>query len=89
LTTRPYDHQTQGTRVKVSSDYVLRNEFRAVGAAQNIIVSGLGVLPIMQAGSWRPMNVGCYVEKADLGPLLRTACGDNITTPNSELVPVV
>jgi site-specific recombinase XerD len=45
-----------------------------VGAAQDLIVSGLGVLPIMQAGGWKTMNVvGRYVENANLGPLLRRA----------------
>ncbi|MBI1867946.1 MAG: tyrosine-type recombinase/integrase [Methylocystis sp.] len=42
-----------------------------VGAAQDLIVSGLGVLPIMQAGGWKTMNVvGRYIEHANLGPLL-------------------
>jgi hypothetical protein len=45
-----------------------------VGAAQDMIVSGLGVLPIMQAGGWKTMNVvGRYVENANLAPLLRRA----------------
>ncbi len=45
-----------------------------VGAAQDLIVSGLGVLPIMQAGGWKTMNVvGRYVENANLAPLLRRA----------------
>jgi site-specific recombinase XerD len=45
-----------------------------VGAAQDLIVSGLGVLPIMQAGGWKTMNVvGRYVENANLAPLLRKA----------------
>jgi integrase len=45
-----------------------------VGAAQDMIVSGLSVLPIMQAGGWRSMNVvGRYVENANLNPLLEKA----------------
>jgi integrase len=45
-----------------------------VGAAQDLIVLGLGVLPIMQAGGWKTMNVvGRYVENANLAPLLRRA----------------
>ena len=37
-----------------------------VGAAQDMIVSGLSILPIMQAGGWRSMNaVGRYVENAN------------------------
>ena len=43
-----------------------------VGAAQDMIASGLGVLPIMQAGGWRTMNVVArYVESANLTALLR------------------
>ena len=42
-----------------------------VGAAQDMIASGLDVLPIMQAGGWKTMNVVArYVEKADLSNLL-------------------
>ena len=45
-----------------------------VGAAQDMIVSGLGILPIMQAGGWRSVNVvGRYVENANLIPLLEKA----------------
>ena len=45
-----------------------------VGAAQDLIMSGLGILPIMQAGGWRTMHVvGRYVEKANLAPLLQRA----------------
>ena len=49
-----------------------------VGAAQDMIVSGLSILPIMQAGGWKTMNVvGRYVENADLSPLLhRPARGE-------------
>lgn len=45
-----------------------------VGAAQDLIVSGLGLLPIMQAGGWKTTNVvGRYVENANLAPLLQKA----------------
>jgi integrase len=45
-----------------------------VGAAQDMIASGLGVLPIMQAGGWRTMNVVArYVESANLTALLHRA----------------
>jgi site-specific recombinase XerD len=45
-----------------------------VGAAQDMIVSGLSILPIMQAGGWKSMNVvGRYVENANLNPLLEQA----------------
>ena len=45
-----------------------------VGAAQDMIVSGLSILPIMQAGGWRSVNVvGRYVENANLNPLLEKA----------------
>ena len=45
-----------------------------VGAAQDMIVSGLSILPIMQAGGWKSMNVvGRYIENANLIPLLERA----------------
>ena len=45
-----------------------------VGAAQDMIVSGLSLLPIMQAGGWKTPNVvGRYVENANLAPLLQRA----------------
>lgn len=45
-----------------------------VGAAQDMIASGLDVLPIMQAGGWKTMNVVArYVEKANLSALLERA----------------
>lgn len=45
-----------------------------VGAAQDMIVSGLSILPIMQAGGWKTPNiVGRYVENANLAPLLSRA----------------
>jgi integrase/recombinase XerD len=45
-----------------------------VGAAQDLITSGLGLLPIMQAGGWKTVHVvGRYVEKANLGALIANA----------------
>ncbi|MBG0792648.1 tyrosine-type recombinase/integrase [Methylocystis sp. H62] len=45
-----------------------------VGAAQDMIVSGLTILPIMQAGGWKSMNVvSRYVENANLSALLEKA----------------
>ncbi len=45
-----------------------------VGAAQDLIIAGLNVLAIMQAGGWKTVNVvGRYVENANLAPLLRKA----------------
>jgi integrase/recombinase XerD len=45
-----------------------------VGAAQDMIVSGLSILPIMQAGGWKSVNVvSRYVENANLTPLLERA----------------
>jgi integrase len=36
-----------------------------VGAAQDMMASGIGILPVMQAGGWRSMNiVGRYVQNA-------------------------
>jgi integrase/recombinase XerD len=45
-----------------------------VGAAQDMIVSGLSILPIMQAGGWMSVNVvSRYVENANLSRLLERA----------------
>ncbi len=42
-----------------------------VGAAQDMIASGLDILPIMQAGGWKTTNVVArYVENANLSELL-------------------
>ena len=42
-----------------------------VGAAQDLMADGVGLLPIMQAGGWKSMNViGRYVEHAEI-----TLCG--------------
>lgn len=38
-----------------------------VGAAQDLMADGVGLLPIMQAGGWKSMNViGRYVEHAEI-----------------------
>jgi integrase/recombinase XerD len=38
-----------------------------VGAAQDMMASGIGILPVMQAGGWRSMNiVGRYVQEASV-----------------------
>jgi len=48
-----------------------------VGAARDMIASGLRVLPIMQAGGWRTMNVVArYAESANLTALLHRARDD-------------
>ena len=39
-----------------------------VGAAQDLMADGLSILPIMQAGGWKSMNViGRYVGRAEIG----------------------
>jgi integrase/recombinase XerD len=43
-----------------------------VGAAQDMMTSGLDILPIMAAGGWKTTNVVArYIENADISPLLR------------------
>jgi integrase/recombinase XerD len=38
-----------------------------VGAAQDMMASGIGILPVMQAGGWRSMNiVERYVQNASV-----------------------
>lgn len=38
-----------------------------VGAAQDLMADGMGLLPIMQAGGWKSLNViGRYVEHAEI-----------------------
>jgi integrase len=38
-----------------------------VGAAQDMMASGIGILPVMQAGGWRSMNiVGRYVQETNV-----------------------
>jgi site-specific recombinase XerD len=50
-----------------------------VGAAQDMMVAGLDILPIMAAGGWKTANVVArYIENADLSPLM-----DNILKNNS------
>lgn len=38
-----------------------------VGAAQQLILNGYGILPIMRAGGWRSINpVARYIEHVDI-----------------------
>jgi len=38
-----------------------------VAAAQDMMASGIGILPVMQAGGWRSMNiVGRYVQEVSV-----------------------
>jgi site-specific recombinase XerD len=38
-----------------------------VGAAQDMVASGVDILPVMQAGGWKSMNiVGRYVQEASV-----------------------
>ena len=47
-----------------------------VGAAQDMMVAGLDILPIMAAGGWKTTNVVArYIENADLSPLLNNFLG--------------
>lgn len=42
-----------------------------IGAAQDMMTSGLDILPIMAAGGWKTTNVVArYIENADISPLL-------------------
>lgn len=42
-----------------------------VGAAQDMMLTGMDILPIMAAGGWKTANVVArYIENADLSPLL-------------------
>jgi integrase/recombinase XerD len=44
-----------------------------IGAAQDMMTSGLDILPIMAAGGWKTTNVVArYIENADISPLLHT-----------------
>lgn len=53
-------------KIKMLSGHSMR-----VGAAQDMIKSGLSILPIMQAGGWKTMSVvSRYVEKANLSSLI-------------------
>lgn len=61
------DAQLSTVQIKELSGHSMR-----VGAAQDMITSGLGILPIMRAGGWRTMNVVArYVENTDLAVLMR------------------
>lgn len=42
-----------------------------IGAAQDMMIAGLDILPIMTAGGWKTTNVVArYIENADLSPIL-------------------
>lgn len=42
-----------------------------IGAAQDMMISGLDILPIMAAGGWKTTNVVArYIENANLSPIL-------------------
>jgi integrase len=57
-----------------------------VGAAQDLMADGLGILPIMQAGGWKSMNViRRYVEHAEIGLLARLRSFRNALCSQSEL----
>ena len=52
--------------IQRSSDHSMR-----VGAAQDLMADGVGLLPIMRAGGWKSMNIiARYVEHAEI-----TICG--------------
>jgi integrase len=59
-----------GLAPKVVAD--LSGHSMRVGAAQDLMADGLGILPIMQAGGWKSMSViGRYVEHAEIGLLAK------------------
>ena len=59
-----------GLSVQMVAD--LSGHSMRVGAAQDLIADGLGILPIMQAGGWKSTNViGRYVEHVEIGRLAR------------------
>ena len=59
-----------GLAPKVIAD--LSGHSMRVGAAHDLMADGLGILPIMQAGGWKSMNViGRYVEHAEIGLLAK------------------
>lgn len=58
----------------LSSDKIdqLSSHSMRIGAAQDMMTSGLDILPIMAAGGWKTTNVVArYIENADLSPILR------------------
>ena len=55
-----------GLAAKIVAD--LSGHSMRVGAAQDLMADGIGLLPIMRAGGWKSMNViGRYVEHAEIG----------------------
>jgi hypothetical protein len=62
--------KSAGLALKVVAD--LSGHSMRVGAAQNLMAEGVGILPIMTAGGWKSVNViGRYVENAELAGLER------------------
>jgi hypothetical protein len=58
--------KSAGLALKVVAD--LSGHSKRVGAAQDLMAEGVGILPIMQAGGWKSTNVlGRYVQRAEIG----------------------
>jgi hypothetical protein len=69
--TLPYqsDHQGDGRRGGLEQVVIMQlsGHSMRVGAVQDMMASGIGILPVMQAGGWRSMNiVGRYVQEASV-----------------------
>ena len=65
--------KASATNAGIASETVrnLSGHSMRVGAAQDMMTRGFGILPIMKAGGWRSMNVvGRYVENAEFEQLL-------------------
>ena len=65
--------KASATNAGVASETVrgLSGHSMRVGAAQDMMTRGLGILPIMKAGGWKSMNVvGRYVENAEFEQLM-------------------
>ena len=57
----------ESARLEKSLVCQLSGHSMRVGAAQDMMASGIGILPVMQAGGWRSMNiVGRYVQNASV-----------------------
>ncbi len=55
-----------------------------VGAAQDMMKAGFGLLPIMRAGGWKAANVvGRYVENANLANMIASARKELPTRPKA------
>jgi hypothetical protein len=65
--------KSAGLALKVVAD--ISGHSMRVGAAQDLMADGLGILPIMQAGGWKSTNViGRYVEHVEIGLHARLRC---------------